>query len=257
VKTHLLLANGIAQPSLCEPRRFFWPTLGRQSRSRLAMETLEPRALLTANPTFASCAWMDTLPESYWNATCQAAASTASCPSTPAAATQSGNLECVDTVKSVSVRGGGSTTCIDSQPDCEAEVVKAVQQECATNRSCDTVPTCETVKADCQEQPTPQQQLRALYEKIAALLQKLDCEYDYDCGEPETPSAASESKTNGTATKRGDSSCEPDPPRYCNEPQRETRGQGNYSNKSENCRVVDYCWSDTNWSAAVNRACYR
>jgi len=226
------------------------------------METLEPRALLTANPAFASCAWMDTLPESYWNATCQAEASTASCAPTAAAATQNGSAECADTVKSVSVWGGGSTTCIDSQPDCEEQEVEIEQQECTPNppcepvSTCDTVPVCETVKSDCQEQPTPQQQRNAIFAKIAALLQKLDCDYDFDCDEPQTPSAARESNKNGAASKRWDSSCEPDPPRYCNEPQRGAQEQRRYSDKSENCRVVDYCYSDTSWSASVNRARY-
>ena len=129
---------------------------------------------------------------------------------------------------------------------------------CNTDSNCDSVPTCEREESDCDEQPTPRQQREVIFAKIAALLRKLGCEdYADDCDEPETPSAACESNENGSAARRWNSSCDSDPPRTRGGSKCEAQELRRYSDKSENCRVVDRCWSDTNWNPSVNRARFR
>jgi hypothetical protein len=265
--SHRLSTPGITQQNLREPRQHPRPSARRPSRARLAMETLEPRALLTASPNFASCAWMEALPESVWMATCHAATSTASCPSTVAEVTQDGTTECSDTVKTVSVRGGSSTVCVDSKTECPVQDGKTGEQECApkeckTARSSDPTSTCESKtteskttwesgKPNCQQQPIPEQLRQAAQEKVAALLRQIgyDCNVDKHSSRTGNCDPVEKSAT----VKSSGSSCDSNQPRNCRGPQSESQGQGCYPDKAEIGRIVDRCFSDTSWNASTTR----
>lgn len=235
----LMIATGTSQQNLRDARRFRQLAARRPSRSRLALESLELRALLTANPAFASCEWMDTLPESYWMATCQA-------PCAPVAAEAAYDEQpvCAETVK---VWGGDSTVCIDSKPECAEQEVSTQEQECTPKPPCDSAPPTEWEKPDCDEQPTPQQARQAVFEKIARLLRSVgfDCEYDYeDCERPKYDCESSDRQPRGN---RWESSCNDNTPKYNDERQCEPQERRCYPEKTEVCRVVDRCWSDRGW----------
>jgi hypothetical protein len=192
---------------------------------------------------------METLPESYWTATCQAA-----CAPAAAETTYNEQPECEETVK---VWGGGSTVCVDSKPVCTEQEVNTVEQDCTPTPPCDSAPPTEWPKSDCQEQPTPQQARQAVYEKIARLLRSVgfDCEYDYE--ECETPKTDCESSEEQSSVKRWESSCNENTPKNRDEQQCERQERRCESEKTEICRVVDRCLSDSSWSDSVVRARYR
>lgn len=257
MKTQLLFATGTSRQNLRDVRRFPRPAALRPRRSRLALESLEPRALLTASLAFASCTWMETLPESYWMATCQPAESTSSCPPAAAETTYDEQPKCEETVDTVSVWGGGSTVCIDSNTVCTEQEVNTEEQDCTPTPPCDSTPETECRKSDCEEQPTPQQARQAVFEKIARLLRSVgfDCEYEYD--ECETPKTDCESAERQSSDKRWGASCNDNSPKNCDERQSEAQERRCNSDKTEICRVVDRCMSDRSWSDSVVRARYR
>ncbi len=259
MSTQLMFATGTTQQYLRDARRFPRLAALRPSRSRLALESLEPRALLTASPAFASCAWMETLPESYWMATCQAAESTSSCPPAAAETTYDEQPECEETVETVSVRGGGSTVCVDSKPVCTEQEVNTEEQECTPTPSCESKRETECRKSDCEEQPTPQQVRQAVYEKFSKLLRSVgfDCDYDDNYDECETPKTDCESSERQSSGKRWESSCNDNTPKNRDERPCEPRERRCYPDKTEICRVVDRCFSDRSWCDTVTPARYR
>jgi hypothetical protein len=262
MKTQLRFASGIGQHNIREIRRSPRLAAHRPRRSRLALESLESRALLTAFPVFPFSTWSDTVPEPPWMATCHAAyepaATDANCDA---------QQEWVETVKTVC--GDGATVCEDSKTVCEDsktvcvesktvcvdpktvctdQEVSTKEQDCTPSRSCDSAPPTECRKSDCQES-TPQQVCQELREKIARLLRRLGCDSDYD--QCETPKSNCESAERQSSVKRWGSSCNDDSSRNCDGPQADAQERRGYSNKTENWRVVDRCESDRGWSPSA------
>lgn len=267
MKTQHLFATRTIQQNLRDARRYPRPAARRPGRSLLAVESLEPRALLTANPAFASCAWKDTLPESYWMATCKAADSTPSCPPATDESTNDGQPKCEKPGTSVPVWGGRSTDCADTKPECTdtkpvctdtkpvcTDSTDGEQQDCTPKRTCDSTPQTEWRKSNCNGQPTPEQVRQAVHEKIAAFLQKVGNRCNYD----ETPTNDCKSSEKPSTVKRWGSSCDGNStPKNCDQPENESRQQRCNSGKTEINRVVDRCVSDSKWSDSVYRSRYR
>jgi hypothetical protein len=263
MKTQLTFATGTNRLNLREAGRFPRLSALQPTRSRLAFESLEPRAMLTASPTFGACEWMNTLPEAYWMATCKAAESTSS-PTTDG--TSDGQTRCETT--SVPVWGGRSTesadsntVCDDSKTDgedsktvCDEQEVKTGQEDCKPTPSCDTAPQSKWEKSDCQEQPTPEQIRQALHEKIAAFLRKVGYPCDYEGDETPTTNCPTEKESN---VKHWGSWCDDSAPKNCDEPESDSQQQRCNPDKTENCRVVDRCASDNKWSDSAVQTRHR
>jgi hypothetical protein len=263
MKTQHLFATRTNRQNLRDTRRFPRPATRRASGSRLALESLEPRALLTASPAFASFVWKETLPESYWMATCKAADSTPSCPPATDESTSDGQSECDETAKTVPVWGGRSTAstdtktvCTDTKTVCTDTKTTCDEQDCQPKRSCDSTPETEWRKSDCNG-PTPEQVRQAIHEKIAAFLHKVgyNCDDNYDeCETPKTDCASSDKQATG---KRWGSSCDDDSPKNCDQPESESQQQRCNWDKTETSRVVERCVSDSKWSDSVHPTRYR
>ncbi len=275
MKTHLLFAPAQNQQNLSQARQLPRPSARCSSRARLAMETLEPRALLTASPAFAACAWMDTVPESVWMATCHAADSTASCSSTAAAASV-GATDCSSTIKTVSVCGESSAVCVDSPTDCAVQdgntclpnckpndcVPKdctpndcvpsdSTPNDCTPSRTCDP-PPCES-KPKCESETPNCPQQESMQAKIAAVLRRFgfDCNFD----KPATAASNCDPVEKCATVKRSSSSCDPNPPQHCGQPQ--SNSQRYCPDKTDVCRPVERCPSVPVATAAAVWARYR